>query len=202
MLVLTGANAQYKYRDSNRIGISGGVNQFSLNTKNFETSPGTSWQAGLSLRGNFYNDFDMVYGMRFGENKLMIETGASVGAKQVEFAIPNAQIMLLLSYKIVENHLSIELGPALQVNGQMKSATQHETELVFPAGVTAKNLQDVSRFAFYPTASLTTGIKHLRLVVMYQYGVTNMLSGLDKDNPGTSFKGTAGILSGSVVVYL
>ena len=29
--------AQYKYRDSNRVGIIFGVNQFTLNTNNFQT---------------------------------------------------------------------------------------------------------------------------------------------------------------------
>jgi len=60
--------AQYNYRDSNRIGLSFGINQFSLNTKNFQTKPGSGWNGGLSVRGNFYNNWDMVYSMQFSEN--------------------------------------------------------------------------------------------------------------------------------------
>jgi hypothetical protein len=52
--------SQYGYRDSNRIGITLGVNQFILNTKNFQTNLGSGWNAGLSMRGNFYNTWDMV----------------------------------------------------------------------------------------------------------------------------------------------
>jgi hypothetical protein len=45
--------AQYGYRDSNRSGINFGANQFTLNTKNFQTKPGLGWNGGLSIRGNF-----------------------------------------------------------------------------------------------------------------------------------------------------
>jgi hypothetical protein len=30
-----------------------GANQFTLNTKNFQTKPGLGWNGGLSIRGNF-----------------------------------------------------------------------------------------------------------------------------------------------------
>jgi hypothetical protein len=45
--------AQYGHRDSNRVGINFGANQFTLNTKNFQTKPGLGWNGGLSIRGNF-----------------------------------------------------------------------------------------------------------------------------------------------------
>jgi hypothetical protein len=34
-------------------GINFGANQFTLNTKNFQTKPGLGWNGGLSIRGNF-----------------------------------------------------------------------------------------------------------------------------------------------------
>ena len=101
---------QRDLHDSNRIGIGGGVNQFTLMTDNFEASPGIGWQAGLSMRGNFYNDFDMVYGIQFSENRFSVETMAGSVAKDVEYVIPSAQISLLVSYKFIENHLSVELA--------------------------------------------------------------------------------------------
>jgi hypothetical protein len=45
--------AQYGHRDSNRVGINFGANQFTLNTKNFQTKPGLGWNGGLSIRGFF-----------------------------------------------------------------------------------------------------------------------------------------------------
>lgn len=45
--------AQYGYRDSNRIGISGGLTQLNLYSSQFNAKPEQGWIGGLSLRGNF-----------------------------------------------------------------------------------------------------------------------------------------------------
>ncbi|WP_233589367.1 hypothetical protein [Flavobacterium sp. LB2P53] len=68
--------AQYKYRDSNRVGISFGVNQFTLNTNNFQTKPELGWNAEISMRGNFYNNWDMVYVIQFSENNFFVATNS------------------------------------------------------------------------------------------------------------------------------
>ena len=111
--------AQYDDGDSNRIGISGGVNHFSLNTDDFNASPELGWNIGLSVRGNFYNNFDMVYGIQFSENNFSVETtNALLQQEDVKFKLSSAQISLLLSYKPLGNsHLSFEFGPMIQING-------------------------------------------------------------------------------------
>ena len=75
--------AQYHYRNSNRIGIIAGINQFTLNTNNFDTKLETGWNAGLSLRGNFYNNWDMVYGIQFSENNFSVATDQLVFGKKM-----------------------------------------------------------------------------------------------------------------------
>ncbi|HEX9981579.1 MAG TPA: outer membrane beta-barrel protein [Flavobacterium sp.] len=191
------AHAQYDYRDSNRIGISIGLNQFTLNTSDVESKPGTGWNGGLSVRGNFYNDFDMVYAIQFSENNFEVATVNGFAEEQVKFKLPSAQISLLLSYKIVENHLSIELGPMIQVNGKLTFAEDDEENIVSGTTLTAKEFSDISKFNFYPTVGITAGLKQFRVNVMYQYGVTNILGNLDGN-----LTGHAGILSGSVIFYL
>jgi hypothetical protein len=201
-------SAQNGYRDSNRIGISGGINQFTLDTDNFEASPGTGWNAGLSVRGNFYNDFDMVYGMQFSENIFTvkgispIELAQGVVPKDIKYKLDSAQISLLLSYKVVENHLSFELGPMLQINGKLNVDTEDEDYIINSNGITAKDIQEISMFNFYPTVGVTAGVRHFRLNIMYQYGVSNILGKLDDSALGEDFKGHAGILTGSVILYL
>jgi hypothetical protein len=66
--------AQYGYRDGNRIGISGGVSQTTLFTKNFNSSPETGFAGGLSVRGNYYNNWSMIYGMQFFSNNFSLES--------------------------------------------------------------------------------------------------------------------------------
>jgi hypothetical protein len=195
--------AQYGYRDSNRIGITLGVNQFTLNSSNFSSKPDLGWNAGLSVRGNFYNNWAMVYALQFSENNFSVATTSLIGGKEdVNYKLSSAQISLSLSYILVENHLSIEIGPLLQVNGKLQIDRSNENNMISGTTLLAKDIVDISKFNFYPTVGLTAGIKHFRLNVSYQYGINNMLSNLNKNNDGVNFKGNAGIINGNVILYL
>jgi hypothetical protein len=198
ILISTITFAQYNYRDSNRIGIAVGINQFSLNTSDFDTKPGIGWNAGFSVRGNFYNDFDMVYAMQFSENNFMVETINPLLQKEdVNYKLPSAQIALQLSYKVVENHLSIEFGPVVQINGKLNIEGTEKNNIIRGTLLRAGDIVDISKFNFYPAAGVTFGVKHVRANIQYLYGVNNMLSNLE-----SNLKGYAGILNGNLIVYL
>ncbi|MFV5690819.1 outer membrane beta-barrel protein [Flavobacterium sp. LT1R49] len=203
ILISIAAFAQYDYRDSNRIGISFGVNQFTLNTNNFQTKPGTGWNAGLSMRGNFYNDWDMVYAMQFSENNFSVATKNFFSANEdVNYKLASAQISLQLSYKLIENHLSVEFGPLVQVNGKFKIDNENENNNISGTTLLAKDIIDISKFNFYPTVGITAGVRHLRVNVSYQYGINNMLGNLNTKNLGVNFKGNPGIINGDLIIYL
>jgi len=198
------ASAQYGYRDGNRIGIIFGLNQINLNTKNFTANPELGWNVGLSVRGNFYNDFDMVYTMQFSENKFTVPTTTNFFSKKVdvEYKLPSAQISLMLSYKIVENHLSVEFGPLIQVNGKF-AIDKNDEENAISSNLKAKDIVDISKFNFYPAIGITSGFKHLRANLQYQYGVTNMLGNLNgKEGNTVNFKSHPGIVSLNIIAYL
>lgn len=204
--------SQYGERDSNRIGIIGGINQFTLRTKNFTTKAENGWNAGLSMRGNFYNDFDMVYAMQFSENKFSVGTrNNQFQQENVEYKLPSAQISLMLSYKIVENHLSIEAGPVFQINDKLKidddanaantieGAALKDNAMPLLAG----DILQINRFNFYPAVGITAGVTHFRVNLQYMFGVTNILGKLnDANNAMSGFKGHAGILNGNLIIYL
>lgn len=193
--------SQYNYRDSNRIGISFGVNQFTLNTNNFQTKPGTGWNGGLSMRGNYYNDWDMVYAMQFSENNFSVTTNSGFITEDTDYKLSSAQISLMLSYKIVENHLSVEFGPLLQINGKLNLEKDQEDNIISGTTLKAKDIVDISQFNFYPVIGITAGVRHVRLNVSYQYGVNNMLGNLNSQNLGYNFKGNPGILNGNLIIY-
>lgn len=195
--------AQYDYRDSNRIGISFGINQFTLNTNNFQTKPATGWNAGLSMRGNFYNNWDMVYAMQFSENNFSVATRSLFLANEaVNYKLASAQISLQLSYKLIENHLSIEFGPLVQVNGKFKIAAENENNIISGTTLLAKDIVDISKFNFYPAVGITFGVRHFRANISYQYGINNMLENLNNKNLGVNFKGNPGIINGDLIIYL
>lgn len=202
LLIAATTSAQYNYRDSNRIGITVGMNQTTLSTNNFDTTPEMGWNAGLSVRGNFYNDFDMVYAMQFSENNFSVATMNEVLAEEdVKYKIASAQISLMLSYKIIENHLSIEAGPLLQVNGKMKIKENQESNIISGTTLLASDIVDVNKFNFHGVVGITAGVKHLRANIQYQYGFSNFLNNLNDNEFGTNFKGKLGILSGNIIVY-
>jgi hypothetical protein len=197
------AIAQYGYRDSNRIGVNFGVNQFSLNTNNFQTKPELGWNAGLSIRGNFYDNWDMVYGIQFSENSFAVATKSKFLVNEdVNLKLASAQISLQLSYVLVENVLSVEFGPIVQVGGKFKSEYDKENNTISGTTLVVKDILDISKFNFYPAVGLTAGVKHFRLNICYQYGINNMLENLNSKNLGYDFKGNPGILNGNIILYL
>ena len=197
------AFSQYKYRDSNRIGISFGVNQFTLNTDNFQTKPDLGWNAGLSMRGNFYNNWDMMYTIQFSENNFSVATNTLTMAQEdVNYKLASAQVSLQLSYRLIENHLSIEFGPIVQVNGKLNMDNTEENNVIAGTTLLAKDIREISNFNFYPTVGITFGIRHFRANISYQYGVNNMLENLNNKNLGVNFKGNPGILNGNLILYL
>ncbi len=202
ILISTAVFAQYEYRDSNRIGISFGVNQFTLNTNDFQTKPGTGWNGGLSMRGNYYNNWDMVYSMQFSENNFSVVTDSGFITEDTNYKLSSAQISLLLSYKIIENHLSFEFGPLVQVNGKLKINSIDESNIISGTTLLAKDIVDISTFNFFPVIGITAGVRHVRLNVSYQYGINNMLGNLNNKNFGVDFKGNPGILNGNLIIYL
>ncbi|MBG6112141.1 hypothetical protein IWX84_003040 [Flavobacterium sp. CG_9.10] len=203
ILLSMAAVAQYNYRDSNRIGISFGVNQFTLNTSNFQTKPCSGWNGGLSVRGNFYNDWDMVYALQFSENNFTVATKSFFLAnEEVNYKLPSAQISLQLSYKLIENHLSVEFGPIVQVNGKFNIDAENENNIISGTTLLAKDIVDISKFNFYPTVGITFGVRHFRANVSYQYGLNNMLENLNTKNLGVNFKGNPGIINGNLILYL
>lgn len=198
LLVTATTFAQYGYRDSNRIGITLGLNQFTLKTSNFEALPGQGWNVGLSMRGNFRNDWDAIYAIQFSEHNFKVTTlNAALNERDINFKLSGAQISFQLSYKFIENHLSVEFGPLVQVNGKANIQTTEENYLVKGTLITAKDLSQVNSFNFYPTVGITAGVRHVRLNVSYQYGLTNMLGNVEGN-----FKGNASIINGNIIFYL
>lgn len=203
LLAVFTASAQRGYQDSNRIGITFGLNQTTLATNNFETTPAIGWNGGLSVRGNFRNDFDMVYAMQFSENNFKVKTLNQLAAiEQVEYKMASAQISLMLSYKIAGDNFSIEAGPVLQVNGKLKLDQQYEDNMIDGTMLMAKDIVKINTFNLNLAAGITGGITNLRASLQYQYGVSNILNNLNDEHPGNNFSGHVGILSGNIIVYL
>lgn len=197
--------AQYDNKDGNRIGISGGVNQSTLMGSNFTTKPGNGFAGGLSVRGNYYNNWSMIYGMQFFVNKFSLE---STFKQDIDYSLSGVQIRLLLSYNIIKDHISFDFGPVLQVNGKMSVNSADESKILNGTLLKANQIFDVSKVNGNAYVGISAGSKVVRALVFYQYGFTNVFNSLNSQdgltllNGNKSFKGNIGTISGQIIFNL
>lgn len=205
LMLSTMGFAQYGNRDGNRIGISAGVSQTSLFTSNFDTNPELGFAGGLSVRGNYYNDWSMIYGMQFFSNAFSLE---STFDQKIKYTIQGVQVRLLLSYNVVEDHVSLDFGPVLQINGKLGLAQTDETKIIKGTLLRAEDIIDVSPVSGNFYLGCSAGSRTVRAVIFYEYGFTNILNKLNKNgelqelNNGDEFKGNLGTINAQVVFNL
>lgn len=202
--------AQYQNRDGNRIGITAGVSQTSLLNSNFATKSAIGFNGGLSVRGNYYNNWSMIYGMQFFQNNVLIETiSPTLQRKDAKLTLQGAQIRLLLSYNVVKNHVSFDFGPVLQINDKLKTADEDfNNTVVGTSSLKAGQLENVANLHGNFYVGISAGTRRVRAVINYQYGFTNVLNKLNSQeelvllNNNSKFKGTLGTLSGQILFNL
>jgi hypothetical protein len=201
--------AQHGYRDGNRIGIYAGVNQTSLMTSDFDATPEMGWSAGMQVRGNYYNNFSMIFGMQFSENNFSVATYSPLLQKQdVKYKLMGAQIRLLFSYNVVKDHVSLDFGPVLQVNDKLKFDGKYEANVLADnVLLTVKDISDITKINGNLYMGISAGNRSVRALINYQYGVNNILNNLNKKeelkvkNDG-SFSGHIGIITGQLLFNL
>ena len=201
--------SQHRKNDGNHIGISGGVTNTSLFTSNFNTKPEAGWIGGLSVRGNFYNDWSMVFGMQFTESNFSVETiNALLQNENVKYKLSGAQIKLLLSANLVKNHVSIDFGPVLQVNGKLKINDSEKNNIIKGTALMANDIIDITKINGNLYLGASAGGRHIRAIVFYQLGINNIMNNLNKfddlkiKNNNNDFKGHIGMISGQILINL
>ncbi|MEX2335741.1 MAG: hypothetical protein WD555_00545 [Fulvivirga sp.] len=200
--------SQNNFKEFNVIGISAGLTLYDINTTDFQTQSRESFMFGLQMRGNVYNNFDMMYGIAFYDSNIAITAQSTpLGgiSRDLNYNLQSAQISVLGGYKIIKNHLSIEAGPVLNINGNLTlKDTQHEDYIIEGySTLRAQDIEDVSKINFHLAGGLTGGLKNFRLFALYQYGVTNVLNKLNEKNlEKTNFKGNSSLFAFGVTVYL
>ncbi|NND63034.1 MAG: hypothetical protein HKN48_07535 [Flavobacteriaceae bacterium] len=213
VLFFQNISAQHNFEQSNHLGITGGLTFLNIETSNFETEQGEGYFLAFTTRGAFYDAFDLIYGISFVQTEIGILgrdiTGESNNglSQYVDYVLQSAQINLLGSFNIINDRLSIEFGPVLNVNGKMKLKRNGFENYVLRGyeNLTAEQIQNVSRVNLHAAAGITAGLENFRLSAQYQYGATNLfnrLNDLDIEQPANSkFEGNTGTLIFAVVVY-
>ena len=197
--------AQRNFDEYNRLGITGGLTLFDINTSDFTTKQGQGFTGGFTTRGSFRNNFDLIYGINFIQSNIEILASDVTESRNLEYSIIGAQINFLASLNIVEHHLSLEFGPVLNVNGKMKLKDEAYENYIVDGYTTvmAQDIEDISSFNFRLMGGLTAGLKSFRLGAHYQYGLTNMLNNLNEKDISEfeDVKGNSSTFIISAVLY-
>lgn len=199
-------SAQRNYNEYNFLGIQGGISLFDIQTDDLITEQKTGFTAGFTTRGAFRNNFDLLYGLSFQSSSVGVEGSNLSGTdtQSIGYTIQGAQINFLGSYNIVVKHLSVEFGPIFDITGKMKLDKEEYKDYILAGyrALTAKDIQDISRFNVRLAAGITAGLEHFRISAQYQYGVTNMLGGLNgNDLKNEDFKGHSSTLVFQGIIY-
>jgi len=198
--------AQRNYEGYNFLGIQGGISFFDIQTEDLVTKQKEGFIGGFTTRGGFRNDFDLIYGISFQSEAVGVEGSnpLSLDTQDIGYTIQGVQINFMGSYNIIMKHLSVELGPVFSINGKMKLDRDEYEDYILTGyqELTAKDIQDISIFNVRLAAGLTTGLEHFRISAQYQYGLTNMLGGLNgNDLENDDFKGNSSTIIVSGVIY-
>lgn len=190
------------YRIQNGIGISGGVTQFDINTNNFNTKAGNGFYVGLTASANLpHKWYNVSYNIQLLQNKIDIEgREAAVSANRVDLEYKQfaAQISFLMHVKPINKtqYFTIDVGPMLQYNGKLELQEGNQSNFYINnyANLTAKAIEDVSKFNINGVAGVSAGFKQFKLKAHYMYGFLNTLdklnSGrLDTTGGSNNFKG-------------
>ena len=202
--------SQRNFDHYNRLGVTGGFNLFDINTSDLITSQEGGFMAGFTTRGSFRNQFDLIYGLTFFNNRIGIEgfgltaEGTPTDRQPIKYTIQAVQVNFLGSLNIVKHHLSIELGPVLNVNGKMKVDSDRFDNYIISGynNLRASDLEDISKVNLRVLGGITAGLENFRLTAQYQYGLTNMLKNLnDKELEFSDFDGKSSTLVFGAIVY-
>ncbi len=198
--------AQRNFNDYNFLGIQGGITLFDIQTNDLVTKPKTGFTAGFTSRGAFRNNFDLLYGISFQSSTVGVEGSSilSANTQEIGYTIQGAQINFLGSYNIVVKHLSLEFGPIFDINGKMKLDQEEYADYILTGynSLTAKDIQDISKFNVRLAGGITAGLEHFRVSAQYQYGLTNILGGLNgNDLENDDFKGHSSTFVFQGIIY-
>ncbi len=174
------APATRKYSYNNRIGLGGDATFFNIDTDAVEVTQGTGWSASLETRGDFRDDFDMIYSIGIFNHNFSVNE--NITNDQIDMSVIGAEVKFLLAWKIAQSDFfSIEAGPALQLNGELKIDDEDRYENSFTGGVVnpviLKDFQETSPINVNGIIGFSGGARNFRVTAHYHYSFIDALAG-------------------------
>lgn len=193
--------AQRNFRDYNKIGLSAGYLLANIETDNLPLSASDGFMFGFETRGSFSRIFDFIYALSYYDASMELETNAS---RPTAMQLSSVQLQFLGSINIIRHHLSVELGPAVAIQGKFKPKNDADDSRIITGYdfLTVGDLRNVSTVDFRAVTGITTGIEPFRLSLMYIYGLTNSFANLkESGTPTADFTGNTSYIAARAIFY-
>ncbi|MEO9952240.1 hypothetical protein [Nonlabens sp.] len=179
-LTIINAPATRKYSYNNRIGLGGDATFFNIDSDKVQVNQGTGWSASLETRGDFRDDFDMIYSIGIFNHNFSVNE--NITNDQIDMSVIGAEVKFLLAWKIAQSDFfSIEAGPALQLNGELKIDDEDRYENSFTGGlvnpIILKDFQETSPINVNGIIGFSGGARNFRVTAHYHYSFIDALAG-------------------------
>ena len=204
---VTNIQAQKKgrVRITNGFSIQGGATLFDIITDNFETSQGVGFLGGLhatvDLPHKWYN---VSLGMLFSQNNIGISARPALLSTQrdfIDFKVLAVQLNPLFHIKLLPKHITIQLGPSFQYNGELEldDRAQEGYFITNYTNLRADDITPISQINVNGVLGVSLGFKNFKVKAQYFYGFTNTLKNLDDEDLNTlggasEFEGNTSVL--------
>lgn len=186
------AFGQRPNRDYNKIGVSGGVLFSNIDSDNLPISASTGFTVGFETRGSVTKHLDFIYGLSFYQANVDLEvqgpapfpTSQPAPDSPIQMTLSSVQLQFLASLNLIRHHLSIELGPAVAIQGKFKPSNTIDDDIAVAGfGFFGPNdLREVNTVDFRLAGGITAGFEPVRVSLLYLRGMTNMFSNIEVAN--------------------
>ncbi len=209
---VTMSMAQHKrYAIKNGIGIIGGLTQYDIKTDNFITKSGNGFTGGMVATVDIpHKWYTVSYGLQFSQNTLEVSGTPSLMSstvEQIEYNLLAVQLAFMFHAKLLSDNLTIDIGPQLQYNGDLKLEDDSQSNYIISGydALLAEDITTISPFNVNGVIGASAGIGSFKLRAMYSYGFTNILNRLNDQNLNVGgntdrFEGNQNMLSFALMI--
>jgi hypothetical protein len=171
--------ATRKYSYNNRLGLGGDATFFNITSDDVDVTQGTGWSANFETRGDFRDDFDLIYSLGVFNHNFSVNE--NVTNDKIDMSTLGVEIKFLLAWKIAQSdYFSIEAGPALQLNGELKIDNEDRYGDSFIGGANAvalKEFQNTMPVNLNGVIGFSGGVRNFRVTAHYHYSLVDSLTG-------------------------
>jgi hypothetical protein len=187
---------------NSRVGLGGRVTYFTISSSDVNVAQQAGWSANFETRGQFRDDFDLIYSIGIFSHHFAVNE--NVTNDQIDMSVVGVEIKFLLAWKIAQSdHFSMEIGPALQLNGELKIGDEDQYQESFTGGlnpVALKQFQNTMPLNLNGVVGFSGGVRNFRVSVHYHYSFLDALTGTNL--AGKNINGHFSFVSLGAMVYL